>query len=501
MFGIHKGTVLMMSNTSRALSLALLAAVSSHVIAAGYDGQTNHYTLTISDDARTATVNANLWLTGDYLSMFSVQALPNLKNGQADLVENLQIVDAKGKKLKYKNEGEGEWKTDGDQRVSISYQVKLEHDRYQWPAGIEEVVYRTEEGVMATGYSLLLASGEKMEGPIEIEVNLPQGWQAHTPWQRLGDSNRFAVQTRRELLNNALFFGTAAAETIQAGGIDLTLVLGKRFVSAKPLFTELLSKQLHSYQNLFGADPQSKRYLIIVNEGLDDGGAFSNSFSQLIGEDATAANRVIWGYVMAHELLHFWNGLSMMPADDREEWLKEGFTDYLTTMTMARNGIDSQDQLFRRLENIPRRYLIARYVQSPDVTVRDAGAEKQKNRQLVYGGGAVTALALDIELRKASNDKTTLEDLMRSLFSEFNQPNKRYELTDVIRHIKTLTGKDMTAFFDKAVASKTLFDFKPYYSEFGLDFDHFYFDEVYVRPEAKATATQKARFQTSFAPR
>ncbi|MFN4292098.1 MAG: hypothetical protein ACK4E7_14640, partial [Permianibacter sp.] len=32
----------------------------------------------------------------------------------------------------------------------------------------------------------------------------------------------------------------------------------------------------------------------------------------------------------------------MMPADDREEWLKEGFTDYLTTMTMARNGIDSQ---------------------------------------------------------------------------------------------------------------------------------------------------------------
>ncbi|MFN4292096.1 MAG: hypothetical protein ACK4E7_14630 [Permianibacter sp.] len=54
--------------------------------------------------------------------MFSVQALPNLKNGQADLVENLQIVDTKGKKLKFKNEGEGEWKTDGDQRVSISYQ-------------------------------------------------------------------------------------------------------------------------------------------------------------------------------------------------------------------------------------------------------------------------------------------------------------------------------------------------------------------------------------------
>lgn len=491
----------MMFNTPRVLSLVLLAAVSSHVTAASYDGQTNQYKLTISDDAKTAHVEANLWLTGDYLSMFSVQALPNLENGQADLVENLQITNAKGKKLKFRDEGVGEWKTDGDQRVSISYQVKLAHDQYQWPAGIEEVVYHTEEGLMATGYSLLLASGEKMEGPIEIEVNLPQGWQAHTPWQRIGDSNRFAVHTRRELLNNALFFGTAAAETMHAGGIDLTLVLGKRFVSAKPLFTELLSKQLHSYQQLFGADPQSKRYLVIVNEGLDDGGAFSNSFSQLIGEDATAANRVIWGYIMAHELLHFWNGLSMVPADDREEWLKEGFTDYLTTMTMARNGIDSQDQLFRRLENIPRRYLFARYAQSPNVTVRDAGAEKQKNRQLVYGGGAITALALDIELRKASNDKTTLEDLMRSLFSEYHNPDKRYTLDDVIRHSKTLTGKDLTTFFDTAVASKSMFNFKPYYSEFGLDFDNFYYDEVYVRPEAKATAEQRARFQTSFTPR
>ena len=488
-------------NTPRALTFALLAAVSGQATAASYDGQINRYTLTISDDAKTATVNANLWLTGDYLSMFSVQALPNLKNGQADLLENLQVVDAKGKKLKYKNEGMGEWKTDGDQRISVSYQVKLEHDNYQWPAGIEEVVYHTDEGLMATGYSLLLASGEKMEGPIEVDVQLPSGWQAQTPWRRLGDGNRFAVENRRELLNNALYFGTAAAETIQAGGIDLTLVLGKRFVSAKPLFTELLNKQLHSYQQLFGADPQSKRYLVIVNEGLDDGGAFSNSFSQLIGEDATAANRVIWGYIMAHELLHFWNGLSMVPVDSREEWLKEGFTDYLTTMTLARNGIDSPEQLFRRLENIPRRYLIARYLQSPDMTVRGAGEEKQRHRQMVYGGGAITALALDIELRKASNDKITLETLMRSLFSEFHKPGQPYQLDDVIRHSKQLTGKDLTAFFASAVESKTMFNVKPYYSEFGLDFDNFYFDEVYVRPEAKATAQQKARFQTSFAPR
>jgi aminopeptidase N len=32
---------------------------------------------------------------------------------------------------------------------------------------------------------------------------------------------------------------------------------------------------------------------------------------------------VIWGYVMAHELLHFWNGLTIVPTDWHEEWFKE----------------------------------------------------------------------------------------------------------------------------------------------------------------------------------
>ncbi len=483
----------------RALPVALLLLATSNLAhGARFDGQTNHYTLTISDDAKTAHVEAKLWLTGDYLSLFSVQQLPNLENGQADLIENLQITDAAGKKLKWKNEGVGEFKTSGDQRVSISYQVKLEHEKYQWEAGIEEVAYHTDEGFMTVGHTLLLASGEKMEGPIEIDVKLPAGWQAHTPWQRLGTDNRFAVANRRELLNNALFFGTAHAETIQAGGIDLTLVLGKRFQKAKPLFTELLSKQLKSYQQLFGADPQSKRYLVIVNEGLDDGGAYSNSFSQLIGEDATEANRVIWGYIMAHELLHFWNGLSLIPVDSREEWFKEGFTDYLTTITMARNGIDSQDQLMRRLENIPRRYLFAQLGHQQRLSVRAAGEEKQKHRQLIYGGGAVTALALDIELRKASSDKVTLEDLMRSLFTEFGQPGKRYELADIQRHVKTLTGTDLAAFFDQTVASESLFDVRPYYREFGLDLDHFFYDEVYVRPDASASPQQQARYSRTF---
>ena len=42
---------------------------------------------------------------------------------------------------------------------------------------------------------------------------------------------------------------------------------------------------------------------------------------------------------MSHELLHFWNGLTIVPTDWHEEWFKEGVTDYLTIVTLARNGL------------------------------------------------------------------------------------------------------------------------------------------------------------------
>ena len=298
-----------------------------------------------------------------------------------------------------------------------------------------------------------------------------------------------------------MFFGTAQADNVKVGGVDLTLVLGKRYQPSKQLFLDLLNKQLASYQRIFGGNPLSSRYLIIVNNGLDDGGAFASSFSQFIDGDADEANRIGWGVVMAHELLHFWNGLSLVRADSREEWFNEGFTDYLTTMTLAQNGIDDEQMLFRRLENIARRYWLARVLQRLKMSVRDSGENKQPNRQLVYGGGAITGLALDVEMRKATNNKVGVEDLMRSMYAEFGKPGLKHSLPDIERHVKMLTGKDFHEFFAKAVDSASYFDSRPYFAELGLDMDIYLLDEAYVRHDPKATAEQNARYQAIFGKR
>ena len=483
----------------RLFLLCLLLCTPLLSIAADWDGQPNRYRVRVDAQAARALVEADLWQQSDMLSMYNVMEVPGLANGQASLVDGLRATDTAGATLALKDLGGGDFGIAGGQRIRLAYTVRLEHDRFAWPAGMEEVSYRTDEGVMATGAALFFADGDApVQAPIEVDFDLPSGWQARTPWTSAGDGDRFRVDSRRELISNALFLGTAHAETFDAGGVELTLVLGKRYRKSLPLFVDLLRTQLASYAELFGGPPLSKRYLIIINEHESgDGGAFASSFSQFIQGDADERNRVVWGYVMAHELLHFWNGLSLVPADHREEWFKEGVTDYLTIVTLARNGWLDENLLFKRLENVPRRYLIARFAQGLKMSVRDAGKDKQPNRQLVYGGGSLAALALDVALRERSGDKVGLPDFMRALHAEFGKPGKTYALQDLERIARDLTGSDFSGFFAGAVGSESYFDIRPSYAALGLRMDSFV-EEMFISREPAATPVQRARFDAVF---
>lgn len=464
---------------------------------AAYDGRGNTYSVRIDGNASTAEVEADIWLPSNSLAMFGVLPTKTHANGQADFIRDLHVLDSAGRELAVKDLGTGDYELGGQGRVHLRYSIALEHDKYAWPAGIEEVSYHTGEGLMATGYALLLAPGEPMQGATDIRFALPKGWKAVTPWESVGD-NRFTVPNRRELLNNALFFGTAPAETLDVGGVKLTFVLGKRYRESRALFVELLSRQMNSYREYFGGDPLSKRYLVIVNQGIDDGGAYASSFSQLISGEATAENRIGWGFIMSHELLHFWNGLSLVRKDSRDEWFNEGLTDYITLVALANNGLLDQNRFHWRMENIARRYLFARIGQGLSMTVREAGENKQPNRELIYGGGALTGFALDVELRKASEGRIGLPHLIRSLYAEFGKPGLSYSLEDVERHARALTGKDFRDFFAHAVESTEYFDARPWFEDVGLRLDNYLFDESYVRPSPSATPAQKQRFRDIF---
>lgn len=485
-----------MKNLLAAASL-LLAFTQS---ALAWDQQENQYQIRIDASHRRAHVEANLWVEGNSLSMFNVYNAPGLKNGQADFIEKLDVRDAAGAKVAVQDKGEGDFELAGNRRLLVRYDIRLEHDRYHWPAGAEEVLYHTDEGMMAAAYYLFLAPGEKMLGTTRVKFDLPTGWVARTPWRATDNAHVFIAQTRRELLNNVLFVGTAQAEQFKAGGIDVQLVLGQRFWPQRAVMKELIERQMQSYLAMFGKGPQAERYLIIANYGATgDGGAFSGSFSQFLRNDLSPKTRPFWGRVMAHELLHFWNGLSLVPAEPEQEWFKEGVTDYLTVTSMAQNGFYDRAYLMRFLENLGRGQSVARQAQDLKVTVQQAAQDKHRGWLLVYGGGSIAGLALDVTLRQASNNQKGLPDLMRALYAQYGQPGKPFKFDDLLRVAKETAGQDVGPLLKQIVAQSNSFDLTPVFAQIGLDYEqHFQILEHHLTPNPQATPEARQRFERLF---
>ena len=477
----------------------IMLAVASVVISQSAIAQQHQYKVRIDQDRRLALVEASIALEGNTLTLFNTNPLPNHPNGQADFLKNIRVFDSNGNAIKIEDKGEGEYELVGNRSIRLSYELSLEHDQIQWPAGNEEVLYHTNEGLMLSGYTLFLVPGEKMSGETLVEFQLPQNWQSHAALKPFAKKNQFIAKSRRELVNNAYFFGTAGSSKLQAGGLEIELVLGKRYFKQRKIIEDLLQTQLTQYLEIFGAKPQAERYLIIINQGdSGDGGAFSGSFSQFLRGDAELRTRHIWGRVLAHELLHFWNGLSLIPESDKDEWFKEGVTDYLTIKTMAQNGLISRQYLQQWLENLSRGQLVARRAQNIQGTVQEAAQNKHQNWLLVYGGGSIAGFAIDVELRKRSSNKLGIEDLMKALYKNFAAKRKPFNLEDVVTTANQLSSSDLAPLFRNLVQSKTPVDLAPVFNDVGMQLEQYLLLEHHLLAKPNMKSEEKERFKAMF---
>jgi len=457
------------------------------------DGKPANYVVTMTDpEAAYLSVDASFDLGSDTIGMFITRS-PQLPNGQADLIRNLEITRDK-QSLEFEDLGQGDWKIEGaeaGQRLSVRYDILLDHDQYDWGPGIDEVGYRTADGLFFTGRSLFMVPGFEIPDGAEIRFDLPESWQASTPWPNRGDT--FIAKTGNDLIRNCLFLGTHRTHVVDLDGFRFTMVMGGNLWDQRQLFVDAMEPILPAAKATFGGMPDQNQYLVVFNQKNDqvDGGAFAASYSMLLKGKINEASSVVWGHLVAHELIHFWNGHTFAPVNQDEEWLKEGFTDYLTILYRSRVGLDSPPLVYRKIENCLRRYLVSkRLLQSPS-TLQEAGHDKHKQRFLVYGGGTLIGIALDVRIRQATQNEKNLDDFLRAIFNEFRGNDRGYVLDDVIRIASQVAGEDQTKFFRDHVAGNEFLDLIPYLESIGLQVDTA-LDEFYISVSAEATPDQTA---------
>ena len=463
-----------------------------------YAAQTSpQYTVTVPEqDKRLAKIEVRFSPKTDTILMYP-EGANHLPDGWATFVRGLVAKTDAGAVIPLQYLGQARWKVSEPlpQNINLSYEILIHHDQGRWPFGHDEAAYAKRDCVFYTGASLFI--GALDFEIIDVQFNVPSGWHVSTPWKEVaGKQNAFSVSGVEELINVGMLVGKHTERSVKIGNLEVILAVGQDLKESVDLFEATIKPLVPAAINLFGGLPvingtPTGKFVVIANKDVfDGGGTFIRSISMLFKDTPDRRNSGEWGHIIAHEMLHLWNGQTIREAE-QEYWFTEGFTDYLAYILETRTHLISEQELFNTIARKYDEYLAV----AGKTGMRRAGDEKGKNYDLVYSGGLIAALALDIELRRKTKGAKGLSDFMQRMYREFGAGGKKYKIEDVIRVANSTADADLAAFFKEYVEGTKVIPLESYLAYLGLDVRR---DakkskpQTVIRRRAKMTASEQA---------
>lgn len=352
--------------------------------------------------------------------------------------------------------------------------------------------------------SVMMYVPERRERPVRVRIDAPDGWQVATGLSPEGEDPRvLAAADYDVLVDSPLEIGLHEAQRFEVDGVPHEIVVWTAGQGIPKEDTEGgnanwdrmpedFAAIVREQREIFGDLPY-ERYVYLVHAYPGGSGGTEHLNSTAMGtspktfEDEKTYDRFLG--LVSHEMFHTWNVKRFRPAGlvpydyTRENytdllWVAEGVTSYYDDLTLARAGLMGRDDYLKRLGD------------SIDALRRRPGAAAQSlaessfdawikfNRPTpdsvnstvsFYDKGALASLVLDMEIRRRTEGRASLDDAMRTMYRRFPLGGPGYTTADLIAVLNDITGSRFEAFFEKHIAGVEPLDFESALSVVGLE--------------------------------
>ncbi len=348
----------------------------------------------------------------------------------------LRAEDAAGGALAVRRDGPHQWtlpdlpasaREDGVTlrwRVPLTHReleaVRANHDQYEFP-------YVAEDHALLSAGPLLFAPTNAALGDVRVRFELPDGWGVVAPWPEV-EPGVFAPPGRRGLGDDLIAVGAWRTHLVVAeddtGRTEIAVALAPGQEALEEHVVGVVDPIVRAELELFGTRP-FERYLFVFarHEIQGFGGSAKASSMTLSARPDTPPERLTGSlaHLVAHEFHHTWPGGRGVPTPGSLRFVGEGFTDYYAYLVPARLGLLPWEELaaaFRRkLDGV--RANAGWAATSLSAAGGDAFFQRGDTYRLVYDGGLLCALWLDLELRAADHDELPdLDALMRAFVND-----------------------------------------------------------------------------------
>jgi predicted metalloprotease with PDZ domain len=402
-------------------------------------------------------------------------------------VRDLAVTDGSGAAVKVEKVEKSRWRVTPASPSSGPFTVK--YHVYANELSVRSSHLDASHGY-GNGTSLFFYVDGRKDEPLRVRFTLPSGWKVSVALPESGGA--YLAKDYDELVDSPFECGTHRTFDFTVRGIPHTLALWGSGNEDPERLVRDLAQIVEAAAQVFGGLPYP-RYLFLVHLSQGGGGGLEHKNSQSDGvspwrfKPEKSYREVLT--LFAHEFFHAWNVKRIHPAPlgpfdytkevyTKDLWAMEGVTSYYEWLLLVRAGLVKPANYFEDLgkewkahQDNPGTSLQSAEMSSFDTWIRLYRPDENSANvsESYYRRGALVGLALDLTIRKESQGKKGLDDVLRLLWKEYGSkgvgyPEGRYE-----QAVSDVLGRDAKDLFDRWVRGVETPDFTKLLAPFGVE--------------------------------
>jgi predicted metalloprotease with PDZ domain len=273
--------------------------------------------------------------------------------------------------------------------------------------------------------------GRGFDFPATVTVKTQPGWLIATGMQSAPAPGSYREGNYHDLVDKPFFVGRMDVDSMQVDGKWnrlATYPAGAMTGPARSLLWDQIVKVVPKMAAVFQETPwQTYSTLLVFTPEVGGGSALEHSNSHVGIYNPGFMGTPLLASITAHEIFHGWNVKRLRPADlwpyDYDEpqetpwlWVSEGITDYYADLALVRGEVvDSAGFLGLTGEKM------AQIATQPATALEDASLSTwigpvDGTQYQYYPKGSLAGFMLDVLIRDGSDNRRSLDDVMRELY-------------------------------------------------------------------------------------
>jgi predicted metalloprotease with PDZ domain len=342
--------------------------------------------------------------------------------------------------------------------------------------------------------AMFIVPVEREHRKYEIRLELPSKLEKSiSALEPAGEDNRYQTDSYETLVDSPIVAGNLVVQEFEVGSSKHAIADVGEFGNWDSAAAAKQIEQIVRANEVFWGELPYKRY-VFLNVFRQGGGGLEHRDSTLLTSSPkeSPGRNLRWLSFVSHEYFHAYNVKRLRPIElgpfDYEHqpttpslWISEGLTNYYEDLLLCRAGISTAADYLHavsgfigQLQNSPGR--LVQTLEESSLSVWNGGVSGigRDNNSTVsyYVKGPVVGFLLDARIRRITDGKKSLDDVMRLAYQRYGGDHgfKPEEFRAVAEEI---AGESLDDWFKLALATTKELDYTEALDWYGLQFAPF----------------------------